>query len=116
MKLHEVTYDQEYGLGYARLGEGIVDRTVSYGDAVAVDFAADGSVYGLEVFGSVHEIPVTAMVDHFGWDNEIWSCLSIAARQLEALIEAPRTAGSDGTFRPAGTWHPTGQNGHLTAA
>ena len=45
MKLHEVTYDQEYGLGYARLGEGIVDRTVSYGDAVAVDFAADGSVY-----------------------------------------------------------------------
>ncbi|QAV29798.1 DUF2283 domain-containing protein [Micrococcus luteus] len=116
MELHEVTYDQEYGLGYARLGDGVVDRTVTYGDAIAVDFLADGTVYGLEVFGQIREIPVNAMVEHFGWDNEVWSCLSIAARQLEALIEAPRTMGSDGTFRPAGTWHAVGHGGQLTAA
>lgn len=116
MKLHEVTYDQEYGLGYARLGEGTVNRTVPYRDIVAVDFAEDGTVYGLEVFGETHEIPVDDMVSHFGWDSGIWACLTIAARGLEALMKAPHSTGSDGTFRPATTWHTVEHKGPMAIA
>lgn len=104
MEIREVTYDRGLALGYVRLGEGQVARTVPYGDLFAVDFASDGTVYGLEVFGPVRSIPVDEMVSENGWDSAIWSCLAIAAKELERLMDAPQSSGSDGRFRPQTSW------------
>lgn len=116
MEIREVTYDRTFSLGYVRLGEGQVARTVPFGDLFAVDFAQDGTVYGLEVFGRVRSIPVEAMVTANGWDNDVWSCLAIAARELERLMDAPESTGSDGRFRPQTTWTVRQSSNTLEAA
>lgn len=116
MEIREATYDRALALGYVRLGEGQVARTVPYGDLFAIDFAPDGTVYGLEVFGPVRSIPVDAMVAENGWDSVVWSCLAIAARELERLMDAPQSTGSDGRFRPPTTWTSRSTSTTLEAA
>ncbi|TLP72947.1 DUF2283 domain-containing protein [Nesterenkonia sphaerica] len=97
-------FDTELQVGYAYVVDKPAMRTVEFSDVILVDLAEDGDVVGLEVLARLHELPVSEMASEYAWSAGTWRAVHAAAKDLESLMKAQPTTGTDGVYRPRTTW------------